>query len=952
MTWGSGEIVVQAFRSLSIIAVSDELAGALQVAALLGILFMAAGAAFNLTVTAVVAPVRALIVILLIGGVLLLPSRVTVIDRFDGQDLLWPGGRVAVGPVVIEGVPFGVALPASAASLVGSAITRVLETSMSRVDAEDRLSSAGLWLSARALRSMVREANVRDSTLAVDFRYYMENCTYFDLLADRVSLDDLRSKSAMQELGRTSGGLTSVRLAGGGLHLVSCGTAWSGGTSIGGVTVDGIEDRIRTEGVSRKFAACQSLRGIALAMSDADLAQAMRDAQDPSVGSAALCGDGVFAHALSEFGFRGSVTEQFSELVAIGLLRDGAHVLASQDPRSVALGRYTAQRQRDATYVIAGELAEIALPALRGILEAAVMVLLPLLLVVGLLFFDQFARYLGNGLALVLWLQLWPPVMAVFNGVGQWVQVAAMNEHVILSNGLFTVAGVEGALDELDIQLALSRYMLVLVPMVAWALVRSGEFGGSMLAARLMQPGESAAGSAAASVATNNWSMDQVQLAPRTTVGPHVATIGDPWGGSVTRYEEMDTMTMPANEPGYLSATQSRTVTEALRRSSEESMLHEQQARTQFSRSVENAYESAFGTQGVETLGVLREQGVSDSSSFRALQGTSETIRESAGKSRSVGQSVGTEHTWKLGLKGDVNNDFLPIVALRAGIDSSQRQEMGVTESMRRNYDQLDEQTKSAMEEVGTALEHSDRVSASTTNARVTSDTHRAAMREATSDLESYESAERRSSRMSLASEQASGSGQSVVRELSRDPQNAKLLAEMHRLHNVMGVPFEQAWLQAQEASGVKLDIDSVAARLLGEEIPPMPNVLRSPMAAISEQAENRKLAATSATDYPDAPASILATEELIDGKRRGIEAAEDPAGTEDHYQEERTFDRTVYGPDGEVIMIVPSTSLWDMGNDRITEIFMDLIGLRDEEGKVAGAEQEASEPGREHGGE
>jgi len=119
------------------------------------------------------------------------------------------------------------------------------------------------------------------------------------------------------------------------------------------------------------------------------------------------------------FGYNGSVAEQFRELVAIELLREGSHLLATQDPQTIAFARFIAERSRNAAFVVAGELAAVMLPALRGLLEAIILVLMPVLLILGILFFEQFARYLKTGFALILWLQLWPPIMAVVNNVGQ-----------------------------------------------------------------------------------------------------------------------------------------------------------------------------------------------------------------------------------------------------------------------------------------------------------------------------------------------------------------------------------------------------------------------------------------------------------------------------------------------------------------------------------------------------
>ena len=102
---------------------------------------------------------------------LLNDARVIVEDRFDGQDLLWPADARINGVVVVQAVPFGVALPAALGSTLAVTLTRVIETAMQSVSAEDWLSSAGLWLSARALRAMADPGVMQDATLVSDFRF-------------------------------------------------------------------------------------------------------------------------------------------------------------------------------------------------------------------------------------------------------------------------------------------------------------------------------------------------------------------------------------------------------------------------------------------------------------------------------------------------------------------------------------------------------------------------------------------------------------------------------------------------------------------------------------------------------------------------------------------------------------------------------------------------------------
>ena len=840
---------------------------------------------------------------------LLNDARVIVEDRFDGQDLLWPADARINGVVVVQAVPFGVALPAALGSTLAVTFTRVIETAMQSVSAEDRPSSAGLWLSARALRAMADPGVMQDATLVSDFRFFLENCTYYDLLAQRITLSNLLHSAPLNELAQTSGSITSVHSGNGSGPIValSCSEAWSGAV-IDTVPVTGLKDRIDTEATQRKFKACQSLRGIALATSNG------------SGTLGASCGDNVFAHAMRVFGYNGSVAEQFRELVAIELLREGSHLLATQDPQTIAFARFIAERSRNAAFVVAGELAAVMLPALRGLLEAIILVLMPVLLILGILFFEQFARYLKTGFALILWLQLWPPIMAVVNNVGQWVQTAAIRSHTIIAQGNFTVAGIENLLSEIDTQLALARYLLVLVPVLAWAMVRAGEFSGTLLAGRLLQSGEQAAASVSTHAAQNNWSTDQVNLAPRTTPGPHVASVGDPWGAVTTQYQQLSTVDLPANNPSFVAATQSRTLTTALEQRAEQAKTSAQEQRTKFASSVESLYSEAFGKDGKEALNTLREQKVDDSTSLRALDSTGQLIRQAVSRNRSVEQHSSTEHTWRTGVEAGIGSGFLPLpVSVDGKISSSQDQDVGLGEQMRRSYDQLSDESKTAPSEVGNVLQRSDSVAAKTSYEQVTSSSYQAKLNEAQNQLESYTQTEQVAQRLSNASQIASSSSKAVVQELLKDPQQASLLAQFHQLYHVQSLPFEQAWSKAQEQSGVTLDVEQVADKLLGNQQFQLDNSSQDSFSAQQDYQENRKqVESAPIADVPATPEIKQADQQLQNAKQTQQQKL--PAPGEQFYQDSRAIDRTIRDSDDEV-MVIPDRSLWREGDKRLTEV-------------------------------
>lgn len=929
IAWGSGEIVVRTLRALAVLTGSGLLSGAMVAASLFSLLFLATTAAFFPSVTATIALVRKLIVLVIVTGVLLLPTRVTVTDRFASQDLLQGVTLVTHGATVVNRVPFGAALPASFASTLGNSLTRAIETAMAPVNAEDRLSRTGLWLSARALQAMLTDSSQLDANLPGDFRRFVVNCTYFDLQNGRIDVSDLRHGDLLTELGQTAGGLTSVHSganAAGALEPVACPLAWNGGSTASGVIISGLLTRLETQGRWRKFRACHSLQGIGLALSPAQLDAAKTAARNPIVGPVSNCGDRVFQNALDLFGFNTNVVEQFRELAAINLLDASSHTLASQDPQALALATYLGRHQRDATYVIAGELAALTLPALRGILEAVVLVLLPVLLIFGLLFFEQFGAYLKNGFVLVIWLQLWPPVMAVINNVGLWVQIAALNEHAILADGRFSVAGVQALLADIDTQLALSRYMLVLVPLIAWALVRVGQFSGGLLAGRLMQPGEAAAASLSGNVASNNWTTDQVNLQPRTSVGPHVATVGDAWGGTTTMHPQMTTMSMPANEPGHMAVTHTQTLSHGLAKRAETANEQYAERSSQFARSVESSYQQAYGESGSKTLATLRSQGISDATSLRALQGSSEVLRQTSDHMRSVGQREGSSQSQQLGYDGGLS---FSVLALRAklGFGATEDHQLAVDEQMRRSYSQLDDRTKEAMQQVSQALSHSTDVATSTTDATVSSESFTASMQEAHAKHASMTQAQRQSERYSQASEIAQTSGHSVMQEMLKDPRQAEFLSQMHQLYHGQGLSFEQAWSQAQANSGVRLDFDTVATQLLHAELKQEPLPVDDPGAILAASANHRDRVAANAPTPPAPPPEIGQGQQEISTATTAVQQQQLPQPSAEHYDPSRTLDKTVYDADGNK-HVVPNESLSEKADWRATRSVADEIGL------------------------
>ena len=326
IAWGSGEIVVQAFSALALISLSPEMIGALAVVVLAAILMSSSSAALSGNASAVLVP-----------G----PGRVrrAVRDRGAADS----GRRDRRGALQRPGAGLARTRPAAGGAAGGD---RRPDGGRGRGRIRVRCWAGSLpeWWRRPWARSTIRSACRRpacgcrcapcsrwrpDAARRLTRRSRttcacsLENCTYFDVLAGRVSTQQLVREPVMRSLANTAGGFTSVHAGSrgqGALVPVTCEQAWNGNGDPDPVTgVAGLQARIDTEGANRQFQACQSLRGIGLAIDDASRRVAQREAATPDVHGAS-CGSGVFAKSLQVFGYVPSVRRG-----VFGRGRDRAH---------------------------------------------------------------------------------------------------------------------------------------------------------------------------------------------------------------------------------------------------------------------------------------------------------------------------------------------------------------------------------------------------------------------------------------------------------------------------------------------------------------------------------------------------------------------------------------------------------------------------------------------------
>ena len=473
----------------------------------------------------------------------------------------------------------------------------------------------------------------------------------------------------------------------------------------------------------------------------------------------------------------------------------------------------------------------------------------------------------------------------MINSVGNWVQEIAINEQSILSQGQFTVGALAALQSEIDVQLALSRYLLVVTPLLAYALVKSGEIGGALLAGRLLMPGEQAAGAAGGSVALNNWSADQVNLAPRTQVGSALMQVRDPYGGVASHHEQASMQALPRNDPGYLQARQTSAVAAEIKSSSVAAQSEAHQQAQRYSSSVESAFESALGSEGREVLASMRAQGVQDRTSHRALNAMSESAQVAAESAQALGDE--RVQSGRLRVSMGVNaGGWIP--AIDASAIASEEARAAATTSFRDSVSSQDRQTQEALREFGRGLERSGRSELSVTASAVSSESHRARQSDADRFEQSSQLARSRADTLSAASSASMQSLQAVSRDLLADPDAYRMLSSYHQLRNEDGLAHEHAWSEAQRQSGYRIDVDEIARRVLAAPPEPVPAAGEDPGSVAAAHGQRLERLQDAQVAAPAAPAQLAAGDRRLQDHERALDAerlpeppqlAEPPAG-------------------------------------------------------------------------
>jgi len=437
--------------------------------------------------------------VVLVFSVLIVP-RVTVgiVDKTGGSAVK-----------VVANVPFGVAVLGSLTSTIGHTLTQLFETGFHVIPGAGGLPSElsyeknGLMFGNRLIRD-TGGVVFQDPGFRTDLINYIHNCTMYDLIDGTVdpgvfaASDDVWALMATPNPAR----FTTLTGAAGAVNIQTCPNIYLNLNARLPAQITRIQGKLA-------FQLNPTLPGAAAA---AVIAGQIQQAyvKNNIASAAATAADLIRQNAV------------------LNAIEDTGSVIGQKvnDPAAMvlAVGRAQAVAQQNATWLNYGKVAEQALPVFRNVIEAVTYALFPLLILLLLLTSGRETMIAFKGYAAILiWIQLWPPLYAVLNYMASIYAAYDLAAAADLGTGVraLSLQTASTIYSRAISGEAVVGYLAISIPFIAWAALKRMENFGTALVGGLSGLQGTLSGTtgsaAVGNVALGNVAMDQFQLAPNRT---------------------------------------------------------------------------------------------------------------------------------------------------------------------------------------------------------------------------------------------------------------------------------------------------------------------------------------------------------------------------------------------------------------------------------------------------
>lgn len=539
---------------------------------------------------------------------------------------------------VVSNVPFGVGFFASATSKIGHFLTESFETAFSLPDAE-RFSKFGLVYPQRALNSLLAAGPVTPEGRALTDR----------VIADCIGPELLDHPDKAAELSH-SGDIWATISADGWINPARSSVSSDGTVQRCDQALQSLDQHLNT--VELDF--LSKRLGTVLVPERIDPADAIRRTLPQS-------------EALL-LGVSRSLEQSLKHSVMLTALPGGMASIAAQAGAPLDLAaKYSASQANltsEINYRTLARLAEHSLPKIRNCVEFIVIAAFPLMLLLMVAAGSAAGAVFRSFFVLLIWFQLWAPLLSVANYLMISVDANPMNRiaaefggSTLLAAGIIREAGATSQ--------AIAGSIMLLIPVIAFALAKGSDMAFVSMATGLMAPAQGASSGASAQAASGNFNAGNVSLGNTSmnSASANKSDLSSSWSdpyasksrtayGSVTR-DETGTVTGMARTSIDLGVTSSGALTHSRTTgtasssvttlTASESQVLSLSSAASSSNAVSREFARAMSQGLSERLSAGQSTAGSSSSSYSKSSGESSTVSRGLSNSENLSLTSGAK---------------------------------------------------------------------------------------------------------------------------------------------------------------------------------------------------------------------------------------------------------------------------------------------------------------------
>jgi conjugal transfer mating pair stabilization protein TraG len=401
----------------------------------------------------------------------------------------------------IDHVPYGLALFASQTSKLGKVLTEIVEQSFSTPD-DMKYQKNGMMFGSDILEK-AKTFRITNQNFKENMRNFVGQCVKYDIMLNqKYSFDDLRNTNDLWGLITSNPsknrGIFWIPITGKGMAVyVTCEEAAEKFNQAWAAELDRSFSLLGRKFFTGRFIANSGSNSPKLMM-NSSLETALKAE--------------IKANLQNITSYLGDIAENaensLKQALMINAIGDAASENCKLAGNAITYAETRALQQQSSTFDTVGRLATKLLPIMKAVIEALAYACF--IFIIPLCMVPSGYKFFMNWVAILIWLQAWPPMYAILNYIMNIAARASTLSELGTAGGL-TIANYIGVSEaNAEIKL-LAGYLSMSIPFICIAIVKGvGTF--VHLAGQMTGTSMQAASSAAAEVSSGNFSFGNVSM--------------------------------------------------------------------------------------------------------------------------------------------------------------------------------------------------------------------------------------------------------------------------------------------------------------------------------------------------------------------------------------------------------------------------------------------------------